>query len=208
MDAGHFDCLTRTLSHGLTRRTLTSLVTGLGLGSLALGRSLGSRRDVAQAKKGGGKKKGGGGKGNKKNDNKKNDTKTLECSGRGHILCPVVDFVTGEPLRDPITGGVLSGCVNLLTHTDHCGQCGKVCPKDPELGARDFACRDGSCVCTGVVCPNGRCCPADYASCIGDGEGCCPTGYYGCPNSQPVDCCPNGYTCGGTCGQECCRPGG
>ncbi len=32
MDAGHFDRLTRTLSHGLTRRTLSSL-----LGSLTVG---------------------------------------------------------------------------------------------------------------------------------------------------------------------------
>ena len=206
MDAGRFDRLSRALSQGITRRTLTSL-----FGSLALGRSLGSRLDVAQAKKGGGKKNGGGGKGNKKNDNKKNDTNKKDvdhlCPRRpGYTLCAPVDYVTGVPLRDPITGEVPVSCVNLLTHSDHCGQCGKFCPKDPELGARDLVCRDGNCVCTGLVCPNGRCCPEGFASCIGDGEGCCPTNYHPCPNSQPVDCCPNGYTCGGTCGQECCQP--
>ena len=52
MDADRFDRLSCALSQCLTRRTLTSL-----LGGLALGNSLLSHQDVAQAKKGGSKKK-------------------------------------------------------------------------------------------------------------------------------------------------------
>jgi hypothetical protein len=181
MDGPHFDALTRSLAlAGSRRRALAA----------ALAASLSSHLEVAQAKKGGGKKKGGGGKQNKKNDNKKNERDKLDCT-RPRILCPTPDG---------------PACVDLRKHPLHCGQCGVACPKDPVIETRDFECQGGNCVCTGVVCPNGRCCPADYASCIGNGEGCCPTNYYGCPNAQPVDCCPNGYTCGGNCGQPCCSP--
>ena len=47
MDAGQFDRLSRALGRGVTRRTLGSLVGGLGLGSFLL-----AGLDLAQAKKG------------------------------------------------------------------------------------------------------------------------------------------------------------
>ena len=200
MDANQFDRLSRALSQDITRRTLASLVAGLALGS-----SLGSPLDMAQAKKGGGKKKGGGGKQNKntnkKNDKKKQDTKKNDrcenvtqcdifawCNNGKCEPCP-----EGGMRCPPPTSNV---CVAINSDSANCGGCGVPCKKYE-------SCIDGDCICLGQSCQDGSCCPRGYA-CVGQGSACCPTGYYSCGRDNL--CCPNGFTCGGTCGQECCQP--
>ena len=100
------------------------------------------------------------------------------------------------------TVGGQQTCVDARSDADNCGACGRQCPKDPVTPARNFVCQGGECVCTGVVCDNGRCCPAGFTVCLLGGAGCCPDGYTeDCGNGR---CCPEGFQCGGTCGEECC----
>ena len=216
MDADQFDRLSRALSHGLTRRTLTSLVA-----VLTLGRSLGSQLEVAQAKKGGGKKGGGkknGGGGKRNKNDKKNDKKdNLPHCGGGTFRCPTFD-------------GAGTDCVNLLEDVHNCGECNKQCGREGPIYKN---CIQGECVpCpaeTPNICTNPggstlyRCVSLDHVDTCG---GCTPAHVckkdpgnpqrdFQCINRQCVcpgqtcqdgSCCPSGYECVGA-GPGCCPTG-
>jgi hypothetical protein len=217
MDADRFDNLLRSLARSWPRRSVTRSLPGLVLAGTLL-------RDpfAAEANR---KKK-------KKRERKK-DRKKGECSPRcaGGTLCcdgRCVNVVTDRgncgacgtqcgaaeqcrnaecvPCDNPFALCTVAGaeqCVDVRTDRNNCGSCGTICPKDPQNTARDYLCQAGQCVCTGTVCPNGRCCPVNFAVCVGDGAACCPTDFpVSCPSGI---CCPAGYGCGGSCGQDCCR---
>jgi hypothetical protein len=215
MDAHRFDALTRSLGTGASRRGL-----GKYLGGLALAGGAGAHGFAdAVAKKKHHKKK-------KKKDKKGCPqhcsaglccdgacvsvlTDRHNCGGCGSscakaqgksCICTEKETCLNgncEPCAEPrkiCVGSAGDQCVDLQTDHDHCGFCGNIC------GDRE-ACRNGQCVCSGVNCSDGTCCPAGYEVCIGNGIGCCPNNSHYCGNAR---CCPNGFTCGGSCGGECC----
>lgn len=215
MDPQHFDAMARTLCAASTRRRLSLILGGLTAGgSLSLGA-------IEQAA---GKQK----KNKKKKKKRQKDTcpkgcgagiccdgacvmETIDrnnCGACGNVCGAAQYCLNGKcaPCEQPRAVCPIAGvefCVDVKTDRENCGACSVSCPRDPRNPQRDEVCQDGKCVCTGVTCSNGRCCPAGYTVCVNGGDGCCPTNYHSCGNGE---CCPNGYTCGGTCGQGCCRP--
>ena len=216
MDGDRFDQFLRSLARSWPRRSLTR-----SLASLALAGALVRDPFVAEANR------------KKKKKKRKKDRKKGECEprcGGGTLCCDdrCVNVVSDRnncgacgkqcgvtelcrnaqcvPCDNPFALCTVAGdvqCVDVRTDRNNCGSCGNICPKDPSNAARDFVCQGGQCVCSGTVCTNGRCCPANFNVCVGEGTSCCPTDFpQVCPSGI---CCPAGYNCGGTCGQDCCR---
>ena len=214
MEHNRFDALTRLFASSTPRRALFGIALAPGLSPL-----------VAQAKKGKKKRK-------KKNKDKKDkDTckprcngGTLCCDGRcvsvvtdpgncgscgnacpAGMFCANAQCVPCEAPRALCTVAGEQRCVDLQNDRENCGACGNRCYTDT-TPQRNYVCQAGQCICTGNVCPGGRCCPAGYSVCNASG-GCCPDGFKHCPgNSQGQECCPVTATCGGSCGQACCQP--
>lgn len=212
MDAERFDAVARIVGTTSSRRQLNRT-----LGALAAGGSLAAlnaRQAAARKKK-----------------NKKKKKKDRECPqgcpqglccdgtcvassndsnncGACGIVCDSTQFCAGgrcvsceQPKAVCTVAGVRT-CVDVSKDRDNCGSCGNSCARDIRNPARDLICQNGSCVCTGNLCENGRCCPSGFTVCVNGGDGCCPTDYHPCGDGQ---CCPIGYRCGGSCGQGCCR---
>lgn len=212
MDAERFDAVARALGAMSSRRRLNR-----ALGGVATGGSLAALSvEQASAKK-------------KKKKKKKQDdrpcpkgcpgelccngacvsvlTDSNNCGACGNMCANTQFCSTGvcTPCDVPKAVCRVAGidiCVDVKTDRDNCGSCGAGCARDFRNPARDLVCQNGTCVCTGLMCANGRCCPAGYTVCVNGGDGCCPTDYHPCGNGE---CCPIGYTCGGSCGQGCCR---
>lgn len=220
MDADRFDMLLRTLARSSPRRSIAGALASL----LLAGKFNGHQYLAASANKKKKRKK----KKKKDKDKDKNDCDprcsggTLCCNGRCVSVltdrencgecgkaCGVSEICRNAqcaPCDDPFALCTVAGtqqCVNVKTDRNHCGSCGTICPKDPTTPARDLVCEGGQCVCTGNTCNNGRCCPLNFAVCVGDGGACCPTDFpVPCNNGI---CCPAGFSCGGSCGQNCCQ---
>jgi hypothetical protein len=178
MDAGHFDRLTRALSQGTTRRRLTALLGGLGLGSLVSS----PWQQRIQAKK---KKPCPPCKKRKKGKCKGTLADGTACSGGtcqgGRCLPACTDTIQNGTESDVDCGGSCGRCPNTkrCTSRSDCasafcasGTC-QACPENTICGMEGVQ----SCACTStatnqLVCINasrfgGNCqpdfsCPTDY----------------------------------------------
>ena len=214
MDASRFDALARALGAARSRRGLGQLLGGFILGGTIAARAATGaeakkkhKKHKKPKRKGGCPKHCGGGTLCCDDTCVSVLTDRNNCGACGNSCTEKETCVNAQcvPCQDPQTickAGGEERCVDLQTDKNNCGFCGHICPKDPENAKRDFVCQGGDCVCTGTVCDNGRCCPADFNVCVGAGGSCCATGFpVHCDNGI---CCPAGFSCGGSCGQNCC----
>lgn len=128
------------------------------------------------------------------------------CAG-GTCGCPV-SVTSGNVVKCPMGQSCcgVSGCKNLQTDINNCGQCGTKC-------AAGATCAGGQCICggracgVGEVCCNGTCsstCAVDMATPardMGGGGGNCVCAS-GCPLSMLCvgpNCCYEDILLGGTC---------
>ena len=192
MDPDRFDALSRAASTTQSRRRLTRLVSGLGLGGVLT--ALGGER--AAALRNGGE-----------SCSRDRQCTTGDCLRSGKCSCSE-EFPTCR--GDQVCCG--RRCVSLETNPRHCGECRKRC----QVNA---ICDAGTCTCVRGVCPanDATCCPTtavrdlvcrctsatDPRTCESAGSvEFCPAGTVACPGPRCGACCPAGSTCDtstGTC---------
>jgi hypothetical protein len=193
MDADRFDTLSRAFSTTQSRRRLTRLVSGLGLGGVLT--ALGGDRAAAALRNGG------------ESCSRDSQCKTGTCLGSGTCSCS---------RKFPTCRGDLTccarRCVSLEDNPRHCGECRRRC----QINA---VCDAGTCTCVRGVCEanDATCCPTtavrinvcrctaatDPRTCETAGSvDLCPSGTVACLGPRCGACCPVGSTCDtstGTC---------
>jgi hypothetical protein len=193
MDPDRFDALSRAASTTQSRRRLTRLVSGLGLGGVLT--ALGGDRAAAALRNGG------------ESCSRDRQCTTGECLRSGKCSCSQ-EFPTCR--GELICCG--RRCVSLETNPRHCGECQRRC----QLNA---VCDAGICTCVRGACPanDATCCPTtavrtvpcrctsatDPRTCESRGSvDLCPSGTVACSGPRCAACCPVGSTCDtstGTC---------